>query len=143
MDIKGTSSRPGVMNPGQWLGGRSSDSDGRSLRIAGLGQPAGQRHSTALNGVGRRMLAWAWLNLVEGGDSSRTMIQDVLLEVGHVNVPTDNSNRTISQQLVTLLFIRIESNQLHIRFQVHSMVIISNTIAHSCGKPSTGIRSNI
>ena len=113
----------------------------RSLHIAGLGQPAGPRHSTALNRVGRRTLAWTRLNRVEGEDSwrtgpSRTMIQDVPLEVGHVYVPTDNSNGTISQRFVTLLYIRIESNRLHTRFPVHSMVITSDTIAHSCGKPS-------
>jgi hypothetical protein len=89
MDIKGIPSRPAVLNPGQWRGGRSSDSDGRSLHIAGSGQPAGPRHSTALNGVGSRTPAWAQLNRVEGGDSrrtgpSRTMIQDVQLEVGHL-----------------------------------------------------------
>ena len=33
--------------------GRSSDSDGRSLHIAGPGQHAGPRHSTAPNGVSR------------------------------------------------------------------------------------------
>ncbi len=72
-----------------------------TLHIAGLGQPAGPRHSTALNGVGRRTQAWARLNRVEGGDSrrtgpSRTMMQDVPLEVGHVYVPTDNSNGTMT-----------------------------------------------
>jgi hypothetical protein len=84
MDIEGTSSRPGVMNPGQWWGGRSADSDGRSLHIAGQGpgHPTGQRSSNAPNGVGRRTQAWARLNRVEGGDSRRTgpsrfMIQDV------------------------------------------------------------------
>jgi hypothetical protein len=88
MDIKGTRNRPGVINPGRWRGGRSSDSDDRSLHIAGSGHPAGPRHSTALNGVRSRTPAWARLNRVEGGDSrrsgqSRTMIQDVPLEVGH------------------------------------------------------------
>jgi hypothetical protein len=140
MDIKGTRSRPGVMNPGRWRGCRSSDSHGRSLHIAGLGQPAGPRHSTALNRVGGRTPAWARLNRVEGGDSwrtgpSRTMIQDVQLEVGNVYVPTDNSNGTILQRFATLLYIRIESNRLHTRFPVHSMVITSDTISHSCGKP--------
>jgi hypothetical protein len=133
------------MNLGRWRGGRSSDSDGRSLHNAGLGQPAGPRHSMALNGVGRRTPAWARLNQVEGGDSrrtgpSRTMIQDVPLEVGHVYVPTDTCNGTILQRFVTLLYIRIELNRLHIRFPVHPMVIASDTIAHSCGKPR--IRSN-
>ncbi len=144
-----TRSRPGVMNPGRWRGGRSSDSDGRSLHIAGLGQvsgqPAGPRHSTALNAVGRRTPAWARLNRVEGGDSlrtgpSRTMIQDELLEVGHVYMPTDNNSGTLSQRFVSLLYIRIESNQLHTRFLVHSMQKTSDTIARSCGKLS--IRSN-
>ncbi len=117
----------------------------RSLHIAGLGQPAGPRHSTALNRVGRRTPEWARLNRVEGEDSwrtgpSRTMIQDVPLEFGNVYVPTDNSNGTISQRFVPLLYIRIESNRLHTRFPVHSMVITSDTISHSCGKPS--IRPN-
>jgi hypothetical protein len=88
-------SRPGVVNPGLWRGARSSDSDGWGLHMAGSGQPAGPRRSTALtrNRVGRRTPAWARLNRVEGGDSrrtgpSRTMTQDVPLEVGHVYVPT-------------------------------------------------------
>jgi hypothetical protein len=34
IDIKGTRSRPGVMNPGRCRGGRSSDSDGPSLHMA-------------------------------------------------------------------------------------------------------------
>jgi hypothetical protein len=60
------------------------------------------------------------------------MIQDVPLEVGHVYVPTDNSNvsETISQRIVTLLYIRIESNRLHIQFPVQSSVITSDTIDH-------------
>ena len=41
----------GVMN--RLLGGWSSDSDGRSLRIAGLERRAGPRHSTAPGGVRR------------------------------------------------------------------------------------------
>ncbi len=78
---------------------------------------------------------------VEGGDSrragpSRTMIQDVQLEVGHFYVPTNNSNGTTLQRFVTLLYIRIESNLLHVRFPVLSMVITFDTIAHFCGKPS-------
>jgi hypothetical protein len=40
MNIKGTRSRPGVINPGLWRGSRSSDSDGRSPHIAGSGQAA-------------------------------------------------------------------------------------------------------
>ncbi len=32
MDIKGARSRPGVMNPGRWRGGRILDSDGRRLQ---------------------------------------------------------------------------------------------------------------
>jgi hypothetical protein len=69
MDIKGARSRPGVMIPGRWRGDRSSDSDGRSLHIAGLGQPAsaGPCNSTGLSRVGRRTQASAWarLNLIE------------------------------------------------------------------------------
>jgi hypothetical protein len=76
----------GVMN--RLRCGRSSDSDGRSLHIAGLGQPAGRRQLDCSEwskerGAGRARLDW-----VEGGDSrrtgpSRTKIQDVRLEVGH------------------------------------------------------------
>ncbi len=57
-DIEGTRSRPGVVNPGRKRGGRSSDSDGRSLHIAGPGQQTGPRHSTAPDGVERRTPAW-------------------------------------------------------------------------------------
>jgi hypothetical protein len=51
--IQWTSTEPsgGVMT--RLRCGRSSDSDGRSLHIAGLGQSAGPRHSTAPNGVRR------------------------------------------------------------------------------------------
>jgi hypothetical protein len=51
--IQWTSTEPsgGVMT--RLRCGRSSDSDGRSLHIAGLGQAAGPRHSTAPNGVRR------------------------------------------------------------------------------------------
>ena len=41
----------GVMN--RLWDGKSSDSDGRSLHIAGLGQRPVPRHSTTLNGVRR------------------------------------------------------------------------------------------
>jgi hypothetical protein len=69
----------------------------------------------------RRTPAWALLNRVEGRNSgrtgpSRTMIQDVQLEGCHDYVPTDDSNGTISQRFVTLLYIRIESNRFHIDF---------------------------
>ena len=53
----------------------------------------------------KRDAGWARLDRVEGGDSrrtgpSRTTIQDVLLEVGHASVPTDNGNGTIPQRFV-------------------------------------------
>ena len=51
MDIEGREPAGGVMN--RLRRGRSSDSDDRSLHIAGPGQHAGPRHSTAPNGVGR------------------------------------------------------------------------------------------
>ncbi len=50
-----------------------------------------------------RQPAWAWLNRVEGGESrrtgpSRTMIQDVPLEVGHVYVFARKSMEGPSRQ---------------------------------------------
>jgi hypothetical protein len=58
---------------------------------------------------GRRGLA------APAAGQSRT-IQDVQLEVGHAYMPTDNGNDTISQRCVTL-YVRIESNRLHIDFR--------------------------
>jgi len=62
----------GVMN--RLLGGWSSDSDGRSLRIAGLERRAGPRHSTAPGGVRRETPAghgWTGLRAETHGGPGR------------------------------------------------------------------------
>jgi hypothetical protein len=73
MDIEGTRSRPGVMNPGRWWGGTS------------LGR-------NNLQGCISRLLRMGWerLNRVEGGDlrltgPRRPMIQDGQLDADCVN----------------------------------------------------------
>jgi hypothetical protein len=45
-------------------------------------------------------------------------------KVGHVSLPKDNCNRTIPQRFVTLLYIRIQSNQLY--FDLIAMIITSD-----------------
>jgi hypothetical protein len=52
--------------------GQRSDSESRSLRTAGLGQPAGQRHSPAPTGVRRGTSDGHGLDRVEsGGDKGK------------------------------------------------------------------------
>ena len=90
--------------------GRSSDSDDRSLHIAGLGQPAGRRHSTAPNGVRRGAPAgrgWTGSKAeTQGGPGRagrRSKMYGWKLVTPSRSVPTDNSNGTIPQRFVTLL----------------------------------------
>ena len=89
----------GVMN--RLRRGRSSDSDGRSLRIAGPEHHAGPRRSTAPEGSKERVAARARLDRVESRGlrrtgPSRTTVQDVPLEVGHATVPAANGKRHFS-----------------------------------------------
>ena len=84
--------------------GRSSDLDGRSLRIAG---PAGPRRSTAPEGSKQRVAARARLDRVESKGlrrtgPSRTTIQDVPLEVGHATVPAANCSDIFPVTALTL-----------------------------------------
>ena len=71
-----TPTRPcGKLSPGLNQDGRSADSDGRSLHIAGLGQRPVPRHSTTLNGVSlseERGAGLVRLDRVEGEDSGQT-----------------------------------------------------------------------
>ncbi len=108
MDIKGTNtgSLQGLMDPGLWWGSQKARTwIAGSLHIAGPGQPARWRHSTAPNGAerrtpvepgGRRKLA---ADRAEQDQESN--IQDILLEIGWSHVPTANSDRTILQQFVS------------------------------------------
>ena len=95
----------GVMN--RLRRGRSSDSDGRSLRIAGPEHHAGPRRSTAPEGSKERVAARARLDRVESRGlrrtgPSRTTVQDVPLEVGHATVPAANGNGNFPVTALTL-----------------------------------------
>jgi hypothetical protein len=136
-----------VMN--RLLCGQSSDSDGRSLHIAGLGQPAGRRHSTAPNGVrrgapaGRAGRGWTGSKVETRGGPGRAGRRSKMyswkLVTDSRSVPTDNSNGTIQQRFVTLLEKdRAESSAQFIPVQATMNTL--DTSACSCrGKP--GIRS--
>jgi len=96
----------GVMN--RLRRGRSSDSDGRSLRIAGPEHHAGPRRSTAPEGSKERVAARARLDRAESRGlrrtgPSRTTIQDVPLEVGHATVPAANCNGIFPVTALTLV----------------------------------------
>jgi hypothetical protein len=77
--------------------GQSSESDGQSLHIAGLGQPAGLRHSTAPNGA-RSGCGWTGSKEeTRGGPGHRAEPDDdPRCTVGgwSRSVPTDNGNGT-------------------------------------------------
>ncbi len=80
-----TSREPAARVMGQRRSGQSSDSDNRSLRTAGLGQPAGQRHSPAPTGVRRGTSdghGWIGSKAVEitGSRVGRAAIQDIRYE---------------------------------------------------------------
>ncbi len=58
--------------------GRSSDSDGRTLHIAGLGQHVGRYHLTAPNGVSIEKLAGR-----DRRDGQEVKVKEVLFKVGY------------------------------------------------------------
>ena len=97
----------GVMN--RLRCGRSSDLDGRSLHIAGPGQHAGPRHSTAPNGVRRGTRAgrcWTGSKAETRGGPSRAGRRSKMYRWRLVTSQCQQTTvtETIPQRFVTLLY---------------------------------------
>ena len=133
--IQRTSREPagGVMN--RLRCGRSSDSDGRSLHIAGPGQHAGPRHSTAPDGARRGTPAgrgWTRPKAETHGGPGRAGQQPKMCRWKLVTLQCQQTTVTELFRNDSTLLLRKESNRARIDFRSSVMENTLDTFAHSC-----------